>query len=70
VLGIKASSRSPLFHLLNLFPYVLDLGSVLADVETQVRVDEVGDPDQGEAADKVAAPVTMLANGASALLHH
>jgi len=39
---------------------VLDLRAVLADIEAHVSVDAhvlVGDPDQGETADKVAAPV-------------
>jgi hypothetical protein len=49
-----------LFHFLHFLFHVLDLDAVLADIETQVRVDAhvlIGDPDQSEKRDQVAAPV-------------
>ncbi|MCU1221169.1 MAG: hypothetical protein JWN42_2366 [Candidatus Angelobacter sp.] len=54
------SSRFPLFQLLHFLFHVLDLNAVFADIEAQVGVNThvlVGDPDQREAADQVAAPI-------------
>lgn len=49
-----------LFHFLHFLFHVLDLDAVLADIEAQVGVNAhvlVGDPDQREERDQVAAPV-------------
>lgn len=56
----RKSSRFPLFHLFHFLFYMLDLNAILADIEPQVRVNThvlVGDPDEREEGDQVAAPV-------------
>ena len=53
-------SRLPLFQLFHFLFHVLDFNAVFADIEAQVGVDAhvlVGDPDQREAADQIAAPI-------------
>ena len=49
-----------LFFVADLLLHMLDLDAVFADIETQVGVDAhvlIGDPDQREERDQVAAPV-------------
>jgi hypothetical protein len=51
---------SLLFQLFHFLFHVFDFDSILTDIETQVGVDAhvlVGDPDEGEERDQVAAPV-------------
>lgn len=53
-------SRFPLFQFFNFLFHVLDLNAVFADIETQVSVNAhvlVGNPDEREEGDQVAAPV-------------
>ena len=61
---VKTLSRFSFFHLffqlLYFLFHVLDFDTVLADIEAQAGVNAhvlVGNPDQGKAADQVAAPV-------------
>ena len=58
--GLKKSGSFLLFHLLHFLFYVLDFDAVFTDIETQVGINAhvlVGDPDEGEKGDQVAAPI-------------
>ena len=56
---IKSSSLL-FFHLLHFLFHVFDLDAVFTDIEAQVRINAhvlVGDPDEREEGDQVAAPI-------------
>jgi hypothetical protein len=57
---LRKSGRLPLFQLFHFLFHVLDFDAVFADIEPQVGVNAhvlVGDPDQREEGDQIAAPV-------------